>query len=125
MLKERITPMLVKQKVYELPSESLQEVYDFMEFLVMKAERAQAKRIRELEGLWEGLRFEQLSSLEEDIRALRDESEEALLKRFERCSTLIWKRTKCLLVLTHQVMDIILWQRRRCRCIFMPMPKFP
>ena len=78
-MKEReVTLTMVKQKVFELPEDRLQEVYDFLDFILMKAEATQAKRVKKLEGIWEGIGFERISNLEQDIRDIRRGSEQAL-----------------------------------------------
>lgn len=79
-MKERaVTLTMVKQKVFELPEDQLQEVYDFLDFIVMKAETTQIKRVKKLEGIWEGIGFERISNLEQDIRDIRRDSEQAFI----------------------------------------------
>ena len=81
-MKEReVTLTMVKQKVFELPEDRLQEVYDFLDSIVMKAEATQVKRVKKLEGIWEGIGFERISNLEQDIRDIRRDSEQALIQR--------------------------------------------
>ena len=87
-MKEReVTLTMVKQKVFELPEDQLQEVYDFLDFIVMKAKTTQTKRVKKLEGIWEGIGFERISNLEQDIRDIRRDSEQALIQRMAQWNT--------------------------------------
>ena len=63
-----------------MPSNKLSEVRKFIRTLIPY--RPEKKNIESLEGIWEGIGFEKIDNLEEEIRNLRKESEEQILKRF-------------------------------------------
>ena len=86
MKEHEITITMVKQKMFELPDDRLQEVYDFIDFILMKSEVTRTKHVKKLEGIWEGLGFERILHLEEEIRAIRHDSEQALIERTAKCS---------------------------------------
>jgi len=83
MQEHEVTLTMVKQKVFELSDDWLQEVYDFIDFIVMKAEATRTKPVKKLEGIWEGIGFERILNLEEEIRDIRRDSEQALINRRE------------------------------------------
>ena len=74
-----VAPVQIKQQISEalekLPSESLSEVLQFVEYLQFKAREPKPKRIVKLRGIWADL---PLDKIEEDLRRLRRESAEHL-----------------------------------------------
>ena len=87
MKENEVTLTMVKQKVLELPENRLQEVYDFINVIVMKSEADRTKHVKKLEGIWEGIGFERILDLEEEIRDIRRHSEQALSERITRWNT--------------------------------------
>jgi hypothetical protein len=69
----------IKRDLANLPADKLAEVRAYVRKL-LPAARAK-KHVEPLRGIWKGLGWEKLD-LEEEIRTLRRESSEHILKRF-------------------------------------------
>lgn len=77
----------IKRLLDRVKPEKIREVEDFVEFLAQKdTPTPSAKKVRKMEGIWEGLGFEDIDE-EKEIREIRRESEESLLKRSTEWST--------------------------------------
>ena len=63
-----------------LPEDKLPEVQDFIEFLLHRSARHK-RRIVKMQGIWAGKGFEKLTSLEDDLRAIRAEVEDAIVHK--------------------------------------------
>ena len=70
----------LKRELSHVPSNKLPELRKFIRTLIPHA--PEKKNIESLEGIWAGLGFEKIDNLEEEIRKLRKESGEQILKRF-------------------------------------------
>ena len=81
-----MTMTMVKQKVSDLPANRLQEVYDFIDFLVRTKSPEPMPRVKKLEGIWAGLGFERLADVEQEIRDLRQHAESSLQARIDTCT---------------------------------------
>lgn len=68
----------IKHDLANLPPDKLQEVHDFVRRLSPRSH----KNIQPLEGIWEGLGWEKVD-IEEEVRKLRQESSEQILKKFD------------------------------------------
>jgi len=77
----------VKQNLYKIPKAKLAEINDFIEFILMKTELSQLKRVEKLEGIWNGLGFERIPDIDKSIREIRSESEKSILDRIANCNT--------------------------------------
>ena len=77
----------VKQNLYKIPKAKLAEINDFIEFILMKTELSQLKRVEKLEGIWNGLGFERIPDMDKSIREIRSESEKSILDRIANCNT--------------------------------------
>ena len=75
---EEINITQVKQNLLRIPKAKLAEINDFIEFIISKTETGRLKRVEKLEGIWQGLGFEQISDLDNSIREVRHESEKAM-----------------------------------------------
>ncbi len=82
---ERISVTRVKRNLFKIPMDKLDEINDFIEFILKKSKTGSARRIEKLEGIWEGVGFERIADLEESIREIRDESEKSMTKRARKC----------------------------------------
>jgi hypothetical protein len=87
MNNEVITINKVRQKLHKIPPDKLQEIDDFIDFVLNKMRSRPSKRIEKLEGIWEGLGFERILDLDESIREIRRDSEKSFLDRISKCST--------------------------------------
>lgn len=87
MNNEGITITKVKQKLYKIPPDKLQEIDDFIDFVLTKTRSKPSRRIEKLEGIWKGLGFERILDLDESIREIRRDSEKSLLDRIAKCGT--------------------------------------
>jgi hypothetical protein len=77
----------IKRLLDRVKPEKIQEVEDFVESLTERgAEKPSGKKVRKMEGIWEGLGFENIDE-EKEIREIRKESEESLLKRSAKWNT--------------------------------------
>jgi hypothetical protein len=77
----------IKRLLDRVKPEKIREVEDFVEFLTEKdAEKPGAKKVRKMEGIWKGLGFENID-VDKEIREIRKESAESLLKRSNRWNT--------------------------------------
>ena len=81
-----MTMTMVKQKISDLPENRLQEVYDFIDFLVRTKSPEPTPRIKKLEGIWAGLGFERLADVEQEICELRRNAESSLQARMDQCT---------------------------------------
>lgn len=84
---EEISVTKVKQNLLKLPKTKLPEINDFIEFILMKTNTRRSKHVKKLEGIWEGVGFEQISDLDKNIREIRDKSESLMLDRIKKCNT--------------------------------------
>ena len=87
LLYEGITITKVKQKLYKIPPDKLQEIDDFIDFVLTKTRSKPSRRIEKLKGIWKGLGFERILDLDESIREIRRDSEKSLLDRIAKCGT--------------------------------------
>jgi hypothetical protein len=76
----------VKRNLVRVPKARLDEVNDFIEFLLSKSKSSRLRRVAKLEGIWQGLGFEQIPDLGTSIRDIRGESEKSILKRAAKCA---------------------------------------
>lgn len=77
----------VKQNLLKIPKGRLDEVNDFIEFILMKTESRRLRPVEKLEGMWKGLGFERISDIDKSIREIRRESEKSILDRIAKCNT--------------------------------------
>jgi hypothetical protein len=76
----------IERRLQRMKPAEVTEVKDFVEFLSRKGSPAKSeKKIAKLKGIWKGLGFEKLD-LEKDIKAMRKEFDEGILRRSERWS---------------------------------------
>ena len=68
---EEISLSKIKQNLLKIPKTRLSEINDFIEFILMKTNSSNSKRVGNLEGIWEGIGFEQIYDLEKSIREIR------------------------------------------------------
>lgn len=68
----------IKHDLATLPPDKLRRVRDFV-----RSMKPREKKVEALEGIWEGLGFEKIDNLEDEIRKLRQESAEQILKKFD------------------------------------------
>ena len=74
----------IRRRLQRMRPSDVNEVKDFVDFLTRKSPSGSAERkIAKLRGIWKGLGFEKLD-LESEIRALRKEFDESLLRRSEK-----------------------------------------
>jgi len=77
----------IKRLLDRVRPEKIQEVENFVDSLTEKgAEKPGGRKVRKMEGIWEGLGFENIDE-EKEIREIRKESEESLLKRSAKWNT--------------------------------------
>lgn len=76
----------IKQNLNKIPPTKMEEVSDFIEFLLKKHAR-RGRNIIKFEGIWQGLGFEKLANLESQIRELRKETNDLLSNRVEKWNT--------------------------------------
>ncbi len=84
---EEINMEKVKHNLFKIPKAKLPEINDFIEFILAKTESSRLKRVEKLEGIWQGLGFEQISDLDNSLREIRNESEKAMSNRMAKCNT--------------------------------------
>jgi len=74
----------IKRRLQRMKPAEVNEVKDLVEFLSRKGSPGTSeKKIAKLKGIWKGLGFEKLD-LEKDIKAMRKEFDEGILRRSER-----------------------------------------
>jgi len=71
----------IKWDLLRLSSEKLEETRKFIECLIDEDEKGE---IIKLKGIWSNLGFEKINNLEEQIRAIRMDSEKLLDERINR-----------------------------------------
>lgn len=76
----------IKQKLSKVPEERLNEVNDFIEFILMKSKKGGSTIIK-FEGIRKGLGFKNINDLESEIRQLRKETTESIQRRVTKLST--------------------------------------
>ena len=76
----------IRRNLVKIPADKLLEVNDFIEFILSGSVK-KPKNIVKFEGIWEGIGFEKITDLEEEIRRLREESTKSLLKRISKWNT--------------------------------------
>jgi len=70
----------IQKKLVILPEEKLQQVMDFVEFMLSQSQ-VEHKKIIKLGGFWKNLGFEKIADLEAEIRKIRQESSYAILNK--------------------------------------------
>jgi len=73
----------IRWNLNKIPPNILNEVNDFMEFLLEKY-TPQERKIFKFEGVWQDLGFEKLTDLESQVRELREDANNSLLNRVEK-----------------------------------------
>ena len=68
----------IKKKLYRLPDHKLEEVDDFLDFLLSK-EKEETEKVVQMKGVWAGKGFEKLN-LRKDIGKVRQELSKSILK---------------------------------------------
>ncbi|MCK8603294.1 DUF2281 domain-containing protein [Desulfoferrobacter suflitae] len=84
-MREQLTVSRIKQKLHKIPPEKLQEIVDFIDFILTKETSRNDRKVEKLEGIWQELGFEKISNLDKSIREIRQETETGLLERISRC----------------------------------------
>ena len=84
MEKSEVTILKIKKNIKKIPPAKLDEVNNYIEFILSKLQIKSSKRIIKLEGIWKGLGFEKIDDLESDIRKLRVESSLKIADRVKR-----------------------------------------
>jgi hypothetical protein len=72
----------IKRDLANLPADKLAKVREYVRKL-LPTPRPAKQAVQPLRGIWKGLGWEKIDDLEEEIRKLRRESSEHILKRFE------------------------------------------
>ena len=67
----------IQKKLSILPAEKLQQVADFVEFVLFQSQ-IEHKKIVKLGGIWADLGFDKISDLEGEIRKIRQEASDAI-----------------------------------------------
>jgi hypothetical protein len=75
----------IKRDLADLPADKLAEVREYVRKLLRNS-RSVPINVESLEGIWEGLGWEKMD-VEEEIRKLRKESSESILKKFDKWSS--------------------------------------
>jgi hypothetical protein len=78
------TILKIKKNLKKIPASKLDEVNDYLEFILSKFQIKSSKNIIKFEGIWQGLGFEKIDNLEAEIRKLRDESTIKIADRVKR-----------------------------------------
>jgi len=76
----------IKRDLAQLPPDKLGEVKDFVHRLLPTTQTTLPK-IESLKGMWKGQGWENLTNIEEEIRALSKETEQQILDKFDRCNS--------------------------------------
>jgi hypothetical protein len=63
----------LKKNLYKMSTDKLQEVNDFIEFIIEKSKVSNKKNVKSLEGIWKNLGFEKIKNLEQSIKEIREE----------------------------------------------------
>jgi hypothetical protein len=74
----------IQSKLVQVPHDKLDEIYDFVEF-VLKKSKPKKKKIVKLGGIWKGLGFEKINDLESEIRKIRQQSDRLISGRIHKC----------------------------------------
>lgn len=89
-----MTREAIKTEIDVLPDESLDVLYRFIQFLEtslkelrLERPRQPITRVQKLEGIWEGLGFEQIADIETSIREIRQDAEKSMFRRLDKWST--------------------------------------
>ena len=72
----------IKRDLANLPADKLSDVREYVRKLLRKS-RPAPSNVESLEGIWEGLGWEKIEDLEGEIRKMRKESSENILKKFD------------------------------------------
>lgn len=70
----------IQKDLYLLPEPKLDEVKDFIEFILFKS-LAQEKCVVQLKGIWANKGFEKIDNLEAELKELRREMVDSMLKK--------------------------------------------
>jgi hypothetical protein len=70
----------IRKKLSILPEERMQQVVDFVEFMLSQSQ-VEHKKIMKLGGIWKNLGFEKIEDLEGEIREIRHEASNAMLNK--------------------------------------------
>ena len=60
----------IKWNLFRVPPDKLEEINDFIEFILYKEQKQKNMKIVNLEGIWEGIGFEKILNLEDSIREI-------------------------------------------------------
>jgi len=69
----------ISKELSMIPEEKLDEVKDFIDFLLSK-DKTKERKVANLEGIWEGKGFEKLN-LKKELKSIRKELSKSILKR--------------------------------------------
>ncbi len=72
----------IKRDLANLPADKLAEVREYVRKLLQKS-RPTPSDVESLEGIWEGLGWEKIDDLEGEVRKMRKEMSENILKKFD------------------------------------------
>lgn len=70
----------IKQKLSKIPDDKLMEIGDFIDSILVKSQKSSPSIVK-LEGIWEGLGFEKIQNLEPDIKKIRKEDSNSIMKK--------------------------------------------
>jgi len=84
---ETISLNQIRRNLFKIPLERLHEVSHLVEVILKETDSGSVRRMEKMEGIWEGIGFEQLPDLDKDIREVRGLSEKILSERIARWNT--------------------------------------
>jgi len=70
----------IQKKLTILPRERLQQVADFVEFILSQS-KVEHKKIIKLGGTWKNIGFEKIADLDAEIRKIRQEASLSILNK--------------------------------------------
>jgi hypothetical protein len=84
---ESVSLNQIRRNLFKIPLERLHEVSHLVEVILKETDSGSVRHVERMEGIWEGIGFEQLSDLDKDIREIRGFSEKILSERITRWNT--------------------------------------
>ncbi len=79
----------IKLRLSQVPENKLSEIYNFVEYILHKPDNKLMDKPSKFEGIWKGKGFEKIKNIDDEIRNIRNTSNQLMSDRVIKESSVI------------------------------------
>ena len=83
MNKQKIKQHELKEKIFKIPPELINDVENFLENILKKTIKTKPER-GSLEGIWRETKFAKMKNIEEEIKQIKKELDKSIIEKFNK-----------------------------------------